>query len=111
MQNASTEQNNTLLAIIPKGKRKGCRSDFSRNRNLNFDDGFTNTETVRVQLAPKCIELGSITINDKYQRNKSKKRASYFPAKPLEVINMKDKEIFTSPTGQKKVTKAYSMCS
>ena len=73
-----------------------------RNRKLNFDDESTNIETVRVRLAPKGIEMDSITINDKDQRNKSIKRTSYLPEKPPEVINIKDEVTFTSPTGQKK---------
>ena len=101
IQNTSTGRNNALLAIMPKGKRKGCCSDLLRNRKLNFDDESTNTETVRVRLVPKGIELDSITINDKDQRNKSIKRTSYLPAKPPEVINIEDEATFTSPTGQK----------
>ena len=101
LKNKPTGRNNDLLAIIPKGKRKGCRSDLLRNRKLNFDDESTNIETVKVQLAPTVIELDSITINDKDQRNKSIKRASYLPAKPPEVINIEDEATFTSPTGQK----------
>ena len=75
---------------------------MTRNKKLNFDDESTNTETVTVQLEPKGIELDSITINDKDQRNKSIKRTSYLPAKPPEVINTEDEATFTSPTGQNK---------